>query len=346
MLVLDGSYGEGGGQILRTALTLSLLTGQAFHLKNIRARRSSPGLRPQHLACVKGAARLGEAKVEGAEKGSQELIFRPRKLRPGAYTLDIGTAGATSLLFQTLYLPLAFSGGGRLILRGGTHVPASPCFHYLQEVFWPVVRAMGLAGKLFLRRYGFYPRGGGEIGAEIQAWQGLHGLKLDAPFRPEKVRIISIVTKDLPGHIRQRQALRAEKLLREAGISLEIHLETVRSASPGTVLGVWGACGPQRAGYFALGARGKPAERVAEEAVKPYLELMEIQASVDEHLADQILLPAALSRGETRFRPRQITRHLLTNAWIIQQFLPEVRLEISGQEGEPGEVVVYGSPLS
>ncbi|RUM87024.1 MAG: RNA 3'-phosphate cyclase [Thermodesulfatator sp.] len=342
MLVLDGSYGEGGGQILRTALTLSILTGRPFRLVNIRAGRPKPGLRPQHLACVLGAARLSGAEVEGAEKGSREILFRPGPPRPGAYTLEIGTAGATSLLFQTLYLPLAWAGGGRLLLRGGTHVPQSPCFHYLAEVFWPVVEALGLSGRLVLRKYGFYPRGGGEFLAEIRPLRELQGIDLGKPFRPEITRVISLVTADLPEHIRRRQAARAEKLLREAGLSVEIRLEKAQSASPGTFVGVVGRKGSQRAGAFALGARGKPAERVAEEAVKPYLQIMETGASLDEHLADQLLLPAALACGSTRFRTPRVTRHLLTNAWVIRQFLP-VKIEIQGKEGEPAEVLLHGS---
>ncbi|QJA06467.1 RNA 3'-phosphate cyclase [Thermosulfurimonas marina] len=343
MLILDGSYGEGGGQILRTALTLSLLTGRSFRLVNIRAGRPRPGLRPQHLACVLGAARLSGAEVEGAEKGSREIVFRPRAPRPGAYTLEIGTAGATSLLFQTLYLPLAQAGGGRLILRGGTHVPQSPCFHYLAEVFWPLVETMGLSGRLTLRKYGFYPRGGGEILAEIGPARELRGLDLGAPLRPEVTRVFSFVTADLPEHIRRRQASRAEKLLREAGLSVEVRLEKAPSASPGTFVGVVGQEDFRRAGVFALGARGKPAEKVAEEAVGPYLQIMERASSVDQYLADQLLLPAALAKGLTRFRTPAVTRHLLTNAWVIRQFLPEVKIEIQGAEGEPGEVMVHGS---
>ncbi len=345
MLVIDGAYGEGGGQILRSALSLAMLTGRAFRLVNLRARRSRPGLRPQHLACVKGAARLSGAETEGVEKGSLELVFRPGPLRAGAYTLDIGTAGSTALLFQTLYLPLAVAGGGRLILRGGTHVPRSPCFHYLAEVFWPVVKAMGLSGKLELRRYGFYPHGGGEIRAEIAPLKTLSGLELSSPLRTRKPLVFSVITADLPSHIRTRQARRAESLLREAGLEPEFRLETVKSSSPGTFVGVVGAEGAARMGYFALGARGKPAEKVAEEAVRPYLEGMRLAASVDEFLADQLLLPAALAQGRTLFRTPRLSRHLLTNVWVIRQFLPEVKVEIRGREGQPGEVEIHGLGL-
>ncbi len=343
MLLLDGFYGEGGGQILRSALSLSLLTGKAFRLENIRARRPRPGLRPQHLTCVKAAAKLSKAEVEGATRGSLSLFFKPRGLQSGAFTFDIGTAGAVGLLFQSLYLPLAAAGGGRLILKGGTHVPYSPCFHYLAEVFWPLVSRLGLSGSLELRRYGFYPAGGGEMWAEVAPLKKLEGLDIPPPFKPPRTYILSVVSSQLPDHIRRRQAQRAESLLKERGLSLEIRLEKAESLSPGTVLGVWGSDPPRQAGAFALGARGKPAERVAEEAVWPYLEIMAQGASVDEHLADQILLPAALAQGRTRFLTPRISRHLLTNAWVIKQFLPEVQIEIRGQEGEPGEVQIHGT---
>ena len=342
MLVIDGSYGEGGGQILRTALTLSILTRTPFRLINIRAGRPKPGLRPQHLTCVKAAARLCKAEVSGAEKGSTEILFSPGSPRAGAYTFDIGTAGATGLLFQTLLLPLAVSGGGRLILRGGTHVPMSPCFHYLAEVYLPVLSAMGLSARLKIRRYGFYPVGGGEILAEIEPFKALLGLTLEPPLAPETTYVLSVVSSDLPDHIRRRQALRAERLLREVGLSYEVRLERVKSPSSGTLVGIWGREGIKRLGYFALGAKGKPAEKVAEEAVRPYLEVLNARASVDEHLADQILLPAALASGKTFYVTSKITPHLLTNAWVIRQFLPKVKIEIRGQEGQPGEIIIAG----
>jgi len=297
------------------------------------------------LTCVKAAARLCKAQVFGAEKGATEITFSPGSPRAGAYTFDIGTAGSTGLLFQTLLLPLALSGGGRLILRGGTHVPMSPCFHYLTEVYLPVLSVMGLSARLEIRRYGFYPVGGGEILAEIEPLKTLSAIKLEPPLKPEITYILSIVSSDLPDHIRIRQAQRAEKLLREVGLVYEVRLERVKSASSGTLVGIWGKEGIKRLGYFALGAKGKPAERVAEEAVKPYLEALNTQASVDEHLADQLLLPAALASGKTFYVTPKITPHLLTNAWVIKQFLPEVKIEIRGKEGHPGEIIITGAQI-
>ncbi|MGZ3457909.1 MAG: RNA 3'-terminal phosphate cyclase [Archangium sp.] len=166
---LDGSEGEGGGQILRSALSLSLITGRPFHMTRVRANRQPPGLRPQHLACVRGAEALSGGRSEGAAVGASELRFEPGPVRPGDYVLEVGTAGSTPLLFQCLFYPLALAGGGSLTLRGGTHLPHSPSFHYLVGVWLPVVRAYGLNASLRLVHAGFYPEGTGEFIAEVDA---------------------------------------------------------------------------------------------------------------------------------------------------------------------------------
>src|SRR5947209_2964264 len=162
MLELDGSYGEGGGQILRTSLALSLITGKPFHLRHIRARRSKPGLQPQHLMSVQAAATIGQAKLRGGSLHSSDLVFEPGTVSPGKYHFRIGTAGATSLVLHTLYLPLALAGGTSTVtIEGGTHVKASPCFDFLKTTWLGYLAIMGIAVDLRLHRYGFYPRGGG-----------------------------------------------------------------------------------------------------------------------------------------------------------------------------------------
>src|SRR5262249_3162136 len=177
---IDGSFGEGGGQILRTSLALSLLTGKPFHLRNVRARRSKPGLQPQHLKSVPAAAEVGQAKLRGASLGSCDLSFEPGEVRPGKYTLDIGTAGATGLVLHTVYLPLALRGGepSEVTLIGGTHVTTSPSFHFLDGTWRPYLQAMGLRVGLRMQRPGFYPRGGGLVQAFIQPCAALRGLQL------------------------------------------------------------------------------------------------------------------------------------------------------------------------
>ena len=175
MIRIDGSHGEGGGQILRTALSLSAITGQAMRIERIRAGRKNSGLRPQHLTAVRAAAAICEAHLEGDEVGSQTLLFEPRQSpRPGYYEFDVreaakgGSAGSVTLIFQTLLLPLALAGGkSEIILRGGTHVAWSPPFHYLQYVYLPAVARLGIEARVELRRWGWYPVGGGEIRAVV-----------------------------------------------------------------------------------------------------------------------------------------------------------------------------------
>jgi RNA 3'-terminal phosphate cyclase (ATP) len=180
VIELDGALGEGGGQILRTSLTLSLLTGKPFHLKNIRAGRSKPGLQPQHLASVRAAGQIGQAQVLGDQIGSRELHFEPGPIVAGKYHFGIGTAGATSLVLQTIYLPLALKGDrpSEIVITGGTHVKASPSFHFLDATWKAYLERMGLPLALQMRQPGFYPRGGGVIQAHVEPVAHIAPLRL------------------------------------------------------------------------------------------------------------------------------------------------------------------------
>ncbi len=338
MLRLDGAFGEGGGQILRSALTLSLVTGKPFELINIRARRPQPGLRPQHLTCVKAAQKISRAKVTGAHKGSLSLRFEPQKIQPGHYVFDIGTAGAVSLVFQTVAIPLALAGGGSLLLKGGTHVPYAPCYHYLAYVYTPMLSLLGYSFSLSLLRYGFYPVGGGEIKAQIKTKGKGTPLILTEPYTKKDVEIFSIVSKDLPHHICLRQARRAEALLSRKGFSFKTKLEKVSAPSPGTLVFLLLAEGVKRAGFFSLGRKGKPAEKVAEEACAELLAFYETGAALDPYLSDQILLPLAVEQVSFCFTSSCLTRHFFTNLWVIQKFLPDFRPLVEGREGTPGKV--------
>ncbi|HYV36772.1 MAG TPA: RNA 3'-terminal phosphate cyclase, partial [Gemmataceae bacterium] len=210
IIELDGALGEGGGQILRTSLSLSLITGRPFRLRNIRAGRPRPGLRPQHLTSVQAAAAIGQATVRGACVDSIDITFEPGKVVPGKYHFPIGTAGATSLVLHTIYLPLALAGGGpsELTLEGGTHVSTSPCFDFLKTTWLPYTELCGLHIDLRLHRRGFYPRGGGLIQATIQPCPRLHGLQLTERSPLRTASCISAVAS-LPDHIAKRQAERA-----------------------------------------------------------------------------------------------------------------------------------------
>ena len=349
MILIDGSYGEGGGQILRTCLSLSVVLGKPFKIFKIRVGRPKPGLQPQHLACVKACAEISKAELEGAELNSKELIFIPKE-KPAnkTYFFDIKTAGSTSLLFQTLLYPLALSEGGELILKGGTHVPFSPSFHYLKYVFLPMVNFLGLKAEPHLEKAGFYPKGGGEIRAKIFPWKEFKLPSIGKKFDPDEIFIISLISEDLPSHILERQAISAKKKLLTAQLKSPKEIfEKVKSDSPGTMLFIYSIDKDKikRVGFFELGKKGYPAEKVGENSAIQFLEFLKTEAQFEEHLGDQILLPltfAIIKNYEKIFiyKTSKITKHLLTQAWVISQFMKEINIEVLGKEGNPGEVKI------
>lgn len=350
MVVIDGSYGEGGGQVLRTSLSLSALLGQPVRLERIRAGRRNPGLAPQHLTAVRAVAQICAAEIQGAELGSQTLAFTPQAPpQAGAYHFDVtqaakgGSAGAVSLIFQAVLLPLASANGAsRLTLQGGTHVPWSPPFHYLTEVYLPALAHLGIKASLQIERWGFYPVGGGVVQASIQQKtlsEELAGWVAETRGGLVQVHVLS-ASANLPGHIRDRQARRAIQRLKSAGIRpTEVETVEVPSPGPGTVLFLLAQYESVRAGFTGLGARGKPAEAVADEAVDAFLAYHRSGMAIDPHLADQLILPLVLSTRPSAFTTSAVTQHLLTNVWVVQQFL-DVSIHISGDLGSAGQIVI------
>ncbi len=310
LLVIDGSHGEGGGQIVRTSLALSAITGRPIRLEKIRAGRRKPGLAAQHLTGVRAAAQVCAARLEGDALGSQTLGFAPGgPTRAGDYRFDVagqrrgGSAGATSLVLQTVLLPLALAAGRSTVaIRGGTHVAWSPSFDYLRDVWLPALEPMGVRGSLELARWGWYPVGEGEIRAEIAGRGGrrLKPLELDARGEPSGVTGRAAASR-LPGHIPQRMVDRASEMLAGEGLELWIQSETVRAACPGTGIFLTARYDRSRAGFSALGRRGKPSEQVAAEAASALLDHHRSGAAVDEHLGDQLIVPACLAEGRSTF---------------------------------------------
>lgn len=337
-LVLDASHGEGGGQVLRTALALAVALGRPVALRDVRVRRPVPGLRPQHLAVVRALARIAAAEVGGDTIGSTEVSLVPGAVRAGAYRFDIGTAGSVSLLFQALLLPLLRAdGASRVEVRGGTHVPWSPTVHYLTEVFLPALATIGAGADVRLARWGWHPAGGGEIAATIAPASGLAGFR--ATERVDAaVSGVSAVSR-LHGSIAERQRRRAEARLVEAGLAARLAVvedDTALGRGTFVLLAVRG-----RAGFTALGRRGLPAERVADQAVDALLAWRHSGAAVDDHLADQLVPFLALAREPSTFTCPALSSHLRTVAWVAEQFLP-VRIVL--EEGPPARVTIVPAP--
>jgi RNA 3'-terminal phosphate cyclase (ATP) len=337
LLELDGSFGEGGGQILRTGLALSLLTGRGFHLRNVRAGRLKPGLQPQHLQSVRAASVIGKAQTRGASRGSTDLVFEPGPVTPGRYRFDIGTAGATGLVLHTIYLPLALcnTGPSEVTLVGGTHVRTSPSFHFLDVTWRRYLRACGLRLSLKLVRPGFYPRGGGVVEASIQSGTRLHGIRL-GDRGPVKATGFSAVA-GLPEDIARRQARRAKYRLEQHGLDVDLREETW-DGGPGTVIAIELNTVPAPTLFCAIGGRGRPAERVADDVADEVIAYLEAGPGlVDAHSADQLVLPLALAQGSSEYRVAQVTRHLTTNVAVVRRFLDR-EIVCQGEEGSPGVV--------
>lgn len=341
MIEIDGAIGEGGGQVLRSALSLSLLTGQAFDINRIRARRDKPGLRPQHLAAVQAAAKISDASIAGDRIGSSRLHFVPGAVRSGDYHFDIGTAGATTLVLQTVLLPLAMASGlSRLTLSGGTHVPWSPCFHYLDWQWRPFMARLGVPFELTLAMAGFYPRGGGELQAVIPGGAQPCGIELAARGRLQRIQGLSAVA-NLPEDIAERQRRQALKRLSilPPETAVDIQIASLPATSKGTLLLLRAEFELSQACFFGLGELHKRAEQVADEAADELASFLRTDGAVDPWLADQLLLPLAMAKEDSVLRTSRVSRHLLTNAEVLRQFLP-VRISVEGESGKAGTVLL------
>jgi RNA 3'-terminal phosphate cyclase (ATP) len=319
MITIDGSQGEGGGQILRTSLALSLVTGQPFRMERIRAKRQKPGLLKQHLTAVEAAKTVGCAEVEGAALSSQTLEFRPGPVTPGNYRFAVGTAGSATLVLQTV-LPalLTASGHSTLTLEGGTHNPMAPPFDFLARCFMALIHRMGPSVELELRRHGFFPAGGGRFHARIEPAKRLSRLDLleRGPVRSKQARVL--VSK-LPEHVGQRElaVVRDELKWREDECAIEAVQYPV---GPGNAVVLAIETEHVTEVFTGFGERGRPAEEVAKSTVEAAKAWLEAGVPVDEHLADQLLIPMALAGGGS-FRTTKPSLHATTNAEVIQRFV-------------------------
>lgn len=339
MITIDGSFGEGGGQILRTSLSLAAITGQDVTIQNIRARRDKPGLRPQHLTAALAVARICGGELIGGKVDSKTLTFKPGKTKPGKYDLDIAavrsSAGSTNMVLQTILWPLAFAGkSSRVTIKGGTHNTHAPSSNYIDDVFLPAVADMGLRCHYSMVKAGYYPAGGGEVRIDIPAIDRLEPICWMEPEKPHQVHLTSAVSR-LPKSIAERQLNTASARLQTIGLPFASTLTQYPAGGPGTVVFISLKSG--RAGFQSLGELHKRAEKVADEACDELEEHLSTGMAIDKHLADQLIIPMALAEGKSKFTTSQITQHLLTNIAVVEQFLP-VHFHISAGPGQPGQV--------
>lgn len=347
-LEVDGSHGEGGGQILRTALALSAICGKGIQVDRIRAGRKKPGLLAQHLTCVRSAQVISGARVEGARFGSSRILFEPGEIGGGEHSFDVaeerGSAGSVDLVLQTL-LPILALGGSpsRITVRGGTHVRWAPPYHYVEGILLTTLRRMGITAEMSLKRWGYYPLGGGEVSVKIEPAESVDGIDLRERGELEKLRVLSAVS-NLPVSIGERQLDRAIGRLKGRGFDPEPELLEGESPGKGTFCFISAEFGNSRCGFSSLGERGKRAEAVADEACDGFFSYLESGAAIEEHLADQLVIFAALAKGVSSFTTSRVTQHLLTNIWVVQQFL-SVELRLEGELGQVGRLEVEGAGM-
>lgn len=321
---IDGSHGEGGGQLLRTAVALAAITGESIRLRNIRARRANPGLAPQHLAAVKAVAALCGAEVEGLGVKSGEILFRPGALRGGQFDFPVGTAGSITLVLQAA-LPVAIASGEAVTMRisGGSDIRSAPPLDYFRHVLLPLLGKMGLKAEISVLRRGYFPRGGGEILVEVQPSLPLIALALDSPGPLAEIRGFAHVA-NLPSHIVQRMAASAAAEL--AGFPLPLIEQTIlgkeEAIGAGGAIVLAAATERTVLGSAATAEKGVPAEQLGMEAGRNLRQELASGATLDVHAADQALIYLALASGDSRFYSRTLSSHAATTMWLLEQFLP------------------------
>jgi RNA 3'-terminal phosphate cyclase (ATP) len=341
---IDGSQGEGGGQMLRSSLALSILTGRPVRFVNLRARREKPGLQPQHLMSVLAAADICGATVKGAELKSQFLSFVPGPVVANDYHFHIGTAGSTLLVLHTIYLPLILRGDGpsTVWIEGGTHNDKAPSLDFVTETWVKHLKQLGLPVTVKAERLGFYPRGGGRIVACLDPAQHVQALQATETLQSsiDAWEFTALLAGHLPEHIGERMVQRVRERLGDGGTARTVIV--ANTLSPGVAATLVDRRTPVPSTFVALGERGKRAERVADEAIEAYLAHRDTGRPIDPHSADQLVLPLAVADGPSAYAVSEVTQHLLTNLEIVKRFINRT-MACEGKLGEPGIVRIEGT---
>lgn len=342
---------EGGGQIIRTSIALAALSGVEIQVSKIRDKRPNPGLQPQHVTAVKALAELSNAETEGLRQGSRDLFFKPHGHVAGKFRFDVGTAGSIPLILQAVMPCLAFSPDRvELELTGGTDVKWSPSIDYVRLVILPTLQLMGYEGKITVHRRGHYPKGGGQITLTVNPSKKLNALSLNQSNQLEKLEGISHCVK-LPSHVAQRQADAAKETLARNGYeNVGLILETYppsqdphQGPGSGITLSAKFSNG-SILGADSIGERGKPAEKVGEEAADKLIEELKSNALFDRHMGDILIPFIAVAHGRSEISVSQVTTHTLTNIHVAEIIL-DTKFQLNGRVGEMGSIAIEGIGL-
>lgn len=332
MMKIDGSYGEGGGQILRTAISLSCITGEPVEVKKIRASRPKPGLAMQHLKGIEAAKIISGAEVDGLNVGSTRVVFKPHEVKGGNYNIDIQTAGSITLILQTILLPV-LTQDISLTIKGGTDVKWSPPIDYMKNVTLKALEQMEASVSTELVARGYFPKGGGQINVTTDSSK-LKGFNFEQQGQEheheQECSIHGIShSSNLPPHVAQRQASAAQKTLQSKGYNSQIDNQVENYFSTGTGITLW--CGYK--GGSALGEKGKKAEKVGKEAANNLLGELDSEGCFDQFLADQLMPFAAVASGETTYTTSKVTLHQKSNSYVIKEFFgPIISIDESKKE--------------
>ncbi|NYZ76485.1 RNA 3'-terminal phosphate cyclase [Candidatus Micrarchaeota archaeon] len=345
MIEIKADEMEGGGQILRSSLSLSSVLHAPVKLFNIRAKRAKPGMQAQHLTGVQAASMMADAQTQGFAKGSTELAYSPSSIHGGDFRFNVGTAGSSMLVLQTI-LPLAAFAPSDVSIKiiGGTHVAWSPNFNYVKEVFFPLLKKTGFSPSSFgLERAGWYPKGGGSVTFSSKPVDYLQSINLESPGKLLKICGVSCCS-NLPDIVAERQAESAKQILGENGYGdVEIEKQVLPSPSKGSALTLYAVCENSILSASSLGALGKKSEKVGEEAAKGLLAEMTSCAALDRHTGDQLLIYMALAKGESSVTVGELTPHIKTNIWVLEQFV-DARFRVE-ELGNHARIAVKGIGL-
>lgn len=319
LIQIDGSYGEGGGQILRNAAALSVLKKEPIEVKNIRYNRPIPGIRPQHFAAISCVMNICKGESDGLSIGSTNLKFFPGEIQPGEYRFNIGTAGSLTLVFQACILgSLSTTKPIKIKITGGTDVKWAPTWDHFNKVFLTLLEKIGVRIETQLIKRGYYPKGGGEALITIHPVKKLQPLKLDDPNFSQIQGIVH--SANLPEHISRRMKHAALKIVLKNSMQANIKLENTKSLSPGVGITLWCKSNDNVIGSTLLGEKGISAERIGENAANQLIKDIKMSTTIDTYTFDQILPYMVLAKGESKCIVRELSMHAQTNMWLTNQF--------------------------